>query len=144
MQVYAIDVGERIMPQEYIMQQALDAWGEDRQLDMVIEECSELIKAILKYRRSEDKIAARQHIAEEHADVNIMLDQLAFMMEKHDISGVIPYRKLKFEHTREKVVRLTNTLDAIETMKALDSHSKPISGSRDKIIFNPIKHVDGC
>jgi len=99
------------MPQEYIMQQALDAWGEDAQLDMVIEECSELIKAILKYRRSDDKATARKHIAEEHADVNIMLDQLAYIMREYDDIENPSYSDIKRKYTRDKVLRLTNLLD---------------------------------
>lgn len=100
------------MPQEYIMQQAIDAWGEDAQLDMVIEECSELIKAILKYRRADDKEKARKHIAEEHADVNIMLDQLAFIMKQYDAIDEPSYTDYKRKYTRDKVLRLANMLDS--------------------------------
>jgi transcription initiation factor TFIIIB Brf1 subunit/transcription initiation factor TFIIB len=99
------------MPQEYICQAAIEAWGEDAQLDMVIEKCSELIQAILKYKRSHDKEIALVFVAEEHADVNIMLDQLAYMMSKHDRIDQKTYRVLKRDFTKDKVTRLVNRLE---------------------------------
>ena len=91
------------MPQEYIMELALKKWGESAQLDMVIEEMAELTKAILKYKRGE----SIDRIAEEHADVNIMLDQLSFMMLKHDPE----YSEKKRNETKRKVTRLVNMLE---------------------------------
>ena len=44
---------------------------------MAIEECSELVKAILKLRRSDEKTAeTREAVIDEIADVQIMLSQL--------------------------------------------------------------------
>lgn len=44
---------------------------------MAIEECSELVKAILKFRRSNKKTAeTRETVIDEIADVQIMLSQL--------------------------------------------------------------------
>ena len=40
------------MVADYICQSALTFWGEEAQLDMVIEEMAELTKAILKYKRA--------------------------------------------------------------------------------------------
>lgn len=100
------------MPQEWIMQEALELWGEDAQLLMVVEEMGELSHEILKYLRCNPLLRseARKKIAAEHADVNIMLDQLAFMMGKYDIEGS-EYSKMKREFTVEKVLRLVNNLD---------------------------------
>lgn len=98
------------MPREEIVAEALRQWGEEAQLLMVIEEMSELTKAILKYRREHDPadIGARiVDIAEEHADVKIMLDQLAYMMRRHD-SG---YSDHVTHFTEEKVTRLVNRLE---------------------------------
>lgn len=56
---------------------AIKTFGADKQTDVAIEECSELIKAICKYRRGSEKEPAQvSHIAEEIADVQIMLEQL--------------------------------------------------------------------
>ena len=67
-----------------LYQAALDRWGVDAQLDQAVEECSELIKAICKYKRdpySENAIAG---IREEAADVSIMLEQLALITGPFD------------------------------------------------------------
>jgi NTP pyrophosphatase (non-canonical NTP hydrolase) len=42
---------------------ALQEYGEDAQVDMLIEECSELVKALLKLRRAKER--ARKHMAEQ-------------------------------------------------------------------------------
>lgn len=65
-----------------ILQQAVDTYGKEAQVDMAIEEMSELTKALLKHRRAEkspeawDYEKTRQSILEETADVIIMLTQL--------------------------------------------------------------------
>ncbi|MEE0390503.1 MAG: hypothetical protein UDR62_02135, partial [Lachnospiraceae bacterium] len=52
----------------------------DKQEDMAIEECSELIKAILKFRRSNAKDSdLRDAVIDELADVQIMLTQLGII-----------------------------------------------------------------
>jgi len=64
-----------------LLQRAVDTWGRFAQVDMMIEEMSELTKALLKERRVppapvnelENAIA---NIREEIADVQIMLDQM--------------------------------------------------------------------
>lgn len=60
----------------------VDTYGIEPQVDMAIEECSELIKALLKYRRKQYgggkfcKDIQRADIIDEIADVSIMLEQL--------------------------------------------------------------------
>lgn len=75
-----------------ILQKAIDKYGTEAQQDMVIEECSELIKEILKYRRAV-KLGVNQallndcklHIADEMADVEIMLEQLKMIFNCKDV-----------------------------------------------------------
>jgi NTP pyrophosphatase (non-canonical NTP hydrolase) len=55
---------------------AIEKWGIDSQEDMMIEEMSELIKAILKYRRKPEDDEKYENVCEEIADVNIMLKQM--------------------------------------------------------------------
>jgi NTP pyrophosphatase (non-canonical NTP hydrolase) len=62
-----------------IYNRSLDQWGHDAQMDMVIEEMSELTKAILKYRRKPHRDTAIE-VANELADVKIMLRQLEIAM----------------------------------------------------------------
>ena len=59
-----------------ILQNAIDTYGKDAQLWMVIEEMSELAKEICKYQRGRDN---REQIADEVADVTIMLEQVKMM-----------------------------------------------------------------
>lgn len=60
----------------------VEKYGADPQIDMAIEESSELIKALLKYRRKKngseifDEKELRTAIVDEIADVSIMVAQL--------------------------------------------------------------------
>lgn len=59
-----------------IMLEALEHYGSNPQVDMAIEEMSKLTKELLKNRRGEEN---RSMIADEMADVYIMLEQLKFI-----------------------------------------------------------------
>ena len=61
-----------------IMLDALEHYGNRPQVDMIIEEMSELTKELLKNRRGEEN---RSMIADEMADVYIMLEQLKFIFD---------------------------------------------------------------
>ena len=79
----------------------VETYGNDAQEDMAIEECSELIKAILKFRRSDEKTAEmRDAVIDEIADVQIMLTQLG-------IYQMIEFGKLTKE---EGLYLMVNTL----------------------------------
>lgn len=57
-----------------VLKRALETWGEEAQMLMVVEEMSELMKEVLKnINRKKNNIA---EIIEETADVEIMLEQL--------------------------------------------------------------------
>lgn len=58
-----------------ILQSAVDTFGALPQMGMMIEECAELIQAMQKLNRK-DIEATRDHVCEEIADVQIMLDQM--------------------------------------------------------------------
>jgi len=59
-----------------LYQKALDLWGKDLQLNMVFEELGELITELSRMIRGRNKSS---DLAEEIADVEIMLDQLKFI-----------------------------------------------------------------
>ena len=61
-----------------ILQVCIDRYGIDSQTDVAIEEMSELIKALIKYRRRAS-VKTLQNIEEEIADVSIMLSQLVMI-----------------------------------------------------------------
>lgn len=61
---------------------AIVNWGLPAQLDQLQEECAELIMAVNKHRRSKGRL--KSHIAEEIADVQIMMEQIQYglMLQK--------------------------------------------------------------
>jgi len=65
-----------------IYNNALDTWGHDAQMDVTIEELSELIKAIIKYKRNPSEDTAFD-IADELGDVTIMAHQLEILMMRN-------------------------------------------------------------
>lgn len=65
------------MERNEILNRAIDTYGMHAQVDMCLEEMSELSKALLKMRRTDGDIAAKlANIREEIADVQIMIDQM--------------------------------------------------------------------
>jgi NTP pyrophosphatase (non-canonical NTP hydrolase) len=62
--------------QRATLQNAIDTYGIDDQMWMVIEEMSELAKEICKHKRGKQNL---DEIAEEVADVEIMLEQVKMM-----------------------------------------------------------------
>lgn len=70
---------------EFIIQETisdmLEKFGEDSQIDVAVEEMSELIKELIKYKRSkihsrEKQAASREHVVEEIGDVMFMMEYL--------------------------------------------------------------------
>lgn len=82
-------------PQD-VFRNAIQTWGKEAQTDMMIEEMAELTKEILNERRGRD-----HNIAEEMADVKIMLAQMEIIFQN---AGEV---EQKF---REKVARLDRRL----------------------------------
>lgn len=81
-----------------IFKDAIETYGAEVQIDMVFEECSELIDALCKWKRGRSSI---QDIVTEMADVSIMIDQLKVMFEVDDA----------FENERvKKIEKLTKRL----------------------------------
>lgn len=69
---------------EEICRKAIEKWGAGKQLNMIIEECAELQKAISKYIRYEHNEVWRLKAVEELADVEIMLEQGKQMLTTPD------------------------------------------------------------
>ena len=67
-----------------ILNAAIEKYGRDSQMDMMIEEMSELTKALIKYRRSGYHHALLREIHEEMADVRIMFDQMKIIFGATD------------------------------------------------------------
>ena len=90
-----------------LYKKAIDEWGYESQLDMVVEECAELIQAIQKLHRAKGDTEKEKinKLAEELADVEIMLEQTKFMYSWHML-------KEKVEEQKEnKLLRLKEMLE---------------------------------
>lgn len=77
---------------------ALDVWGAEAQTLMVFEEMSELQKELCKHARGKDNWMA---IAEEIADVRIMLDQMCILHDCEEAAEEC--RMIKLERLRGRV-----------------------------------------
>ena len=86
------------MTRDEILKKALQHYGENSQRIVAIEEMSELIKELCKVASCEENIA---HIAEEIADVRIMLDQLEIMFDCAGAAAV--YQAAKVERLRKRL-----------------------------------------
>lgn len=81
-----------------ICRAALEAFGERAQMTMAIEEMSELAKELCKRCRGRDNVEA---IAEEIADVEIMLQQMVMMF---DCAGQVEtFRRYKLERLAGRI-----------------------------------------
>ena len=71
----------------------IEHYGEGRQLNKAIEECNELID-VLKQCREEYPNAPKEHLAEELADVAVMMQQimLIYGIESDDVIDISRYK----------------------------------------------------
>ncbi len=82
-----------------------DHYGVNSQLDILQEECAELIQAVSKYRRVNNPNAFDMtHLAEEVADVEIMIAQIKYLMKlsERDIEAI---KDTKLERQLERMRR---------------------------------------
>lgn len=101
--------GERNNDETAILKQALDTYGAEAQTLMRFEEMAELQKELVKHERGADNVP---HIAEEIADVQIMLDQMTLLF---DCAGAV-----QSLHSA-KVARLAKRLDAEQSAACADA-----------------------
>jgi len=92
-----------------VFQQAIDKFGFDNQVDKCIEECAELIDALMKYRQ--DRVI-KNRVLEEVAGVNITTTQVLMMMDPDDEF----YSKIE----NEQVKKLKRHVDAVGEMEHPD------------------------
>lgn len=72
------------MNKDALYREALKEWGVDAQMDMIIEECAELIHALQRLRRdrSGDNV---EKVWGEIADVEIMMEQARILFDSTEI-----------------------------------------------------------
>ena len=81
-----------------IYRQALEKWGSQAQIFMLFEEMAELQNAICKAMRGRTSFLA---VAEEIADVEIMLEQMKILFNIDE--AVLKYRKYKTDRLVERL-----------------------------------------
>lgn len=94
------------MTKHEILKTIINKYGVPSRIDLTIEECSELIKALLKLRRSEtDSVDLRVDVIEEIADVSIMIEQLKIIFDcEKEVSEEIDYKlDRQLERMRKEV-----------------------------------------
>ena len=97
---------------QYILQKAIYTYGKEKQMIMAMEEMSELIKELSKNMRGENNV---EHIAEEIADVEIMLAQLKII---HNCQNrVADWRLKKIDRLKARLEQSVKISDDIETEK---------------------------
>lgn len=83
-----------------VCQRAIETWGRQAQLIICMEEMAELTKELSKNLRGRDNGLA---IAEEVADVEIMLEQIKLMFDIHkDVERVKNEKLLRLEQRIEE------------------------------------------
>lgn len=90
------------MDKEKVYHEALKKWGANSQIGVAIEELAELIKALCKYPREVNGCSI-ESIAEEIADVEIMIEQLKIVFSNIEY-GQFP--QLIEIYKKEKLTRL--------------------------------------
>lgn len=107
-----------------LYEMALLLWGTESQKDMLLEEMAELQKEILKTRRN--PFFAREKIAEEVADVEIMLDQVKHMYGIDVMADEIRQKKL---------LRLAQRIERCMKKNAIATESGSAAGGPENCAF---------
>lgn len=90
---------QSLMSYQDLYRASLDKWGDEAQYDQAVEECAELIAALKHFRRGRiDEVA----VAEELADVILMVGQLVYMLGEARVDAAMT----------GKIARLRTLLDA--------------------------------
>jgi NTP pyrophosphatase (non-canonical NTP hydrolase) len=79
-------------------QKAVEKWGKEAQLNMIIEECGELITAIEHWKRGRGNI----ELIQEWADVEIMISQLPYIFPE-SVSYFKIQKKIKVRKLGRKI-----------------------------------------
>lgn len=80
-----------------ILESAMVNFGVTSQIDMAIEECSELINALCKMKRGR---GTDDDVITEIADVQIMTEQISFLFDKEKIAAE---RERKIERLAQRI-----------------------------------------
>ena len=84
-----------------LYKRAVEKWGEEGQLDQLIEEMAELTIAINKVKRAQKFIAQKkegvmENFYEELADVKLCLEQMEYMFGQKNVDDMLDIKIQKF------------------------------------------------
>lgn len=88
------------MKKKELYKKAYRLWGVSFQLDLMVEECSELVVAIQHWKR--DRVGGGK-IAKEIVDVEIMCEQLRYIFGSEDIDA---WKKVKLIRLKERIKQI--------------------------------------
>lgn len=83
-----------------MLRKVVERYGADAQLNVAVEELSELIKALCKYKRGEENY---KNIAEEMADVSIILSELKIIFDNTE--AVSDWKKRKLRRLKMRMLK---------------------------------------
>jgi len=84
-----------------LYQKAIEKWGIELQLDMMIEECAELIHAIIHLKRELCPYTLDM-LREEIADVKIMIEQMEEVFNRKKIKKIFSFKLERLKQMLEK------------------------------------------
>lgn len=94
---------------ETLAKEMIERYGENAQLDIVVEELSELTKECIKYKRTNTHGEPYDihHMAEELADAYVVADIVQAVLDKYgitkeDVQRIVDYKK---QRTRERYLK---------------------------------------
>jgi NTP pyrophosphatase (non-canonical NTP hydrolase) len=81
-----------LMAYRELYQATLQKWGEEAQYDQAVEECAELIASLKHLRRGR---VDENAVAEELADVFLMVGQLVYMLGEDRVAAAVERKILR-------------------------------------------------
>lgn len=107
--------GRDVQHETDVFKDAIKEFGEAAQVTMVFEEMAELQKELCKWMRNGNSVELTHNIAEEIADVEIMLAQMKLLFDNRGL--VLSYR-------REKTARLAGRIEKIRKNREEETNGK--------------------
>ena len=107
--------GRDVRHETGVFKAAIEEFGEAAQILMVFEEMSELQKELCKWLRNGNSVELTQNIAEEIADVEIMLDQMKLIF---DCGGLVR------RYRGGKIARLAGRVEKLKKIRGGETNGK--------------------
>ena len=83
-----------------LYKEAIEKWGEEAQVNMLNEECGELIAAVAQFKRGR---TSHHDVMTELADVFIMVEQIASMMSYDDFEKELERKLIRLRDEKLKL-----------------------------------------